>query len=86
MDNDEPEHVIEVTGLRRVYGDGFEAVRGITFSVARGQIFALLGTNGAGKTSTLELLEGLAAPAGAGSGSSATTPASSAPPYVPAPV
>lgn len=35
---------------------------GISFSVARGEIFALLGTNGAGKTSTVELLEGLAAP------------------------
>lgn len=55
--------VIEVTDLRRVYGGGFEAVRGITFSVGRGQLFALLGTNGAGKTSTVELLEGLAPPA-----------------------
>ncbi|MEV6117615.1 ABC transporter ATP-binding protein [Streptomyces sp. NPDC052109] len=58
------EHVIEVTDLRRVYGGGFEAVRGLDFSVARGEIFALLGTNGAGKTSTVELLEGLAAPTG----------------------
>ncbi|MER6077612.1 ABC transporter ATP-binding protein [Streptomyces sp. NPDC001833] len=58
------EHVIEVTDLRRVYGGGFEAVRGITFSVAHGEIFALLGTNGAGKTSTVELLEGLAPPDG----------------------
>ncbi|MGY5127826.1 ABC transporter ATP-binding protein [Streptomyces nigrescens] len=40
----------------------FEAVRGIDFSVERGELFALLGTNGAGKTSTLELLEGLALP------------------------
>ncbi|MEW2129341.1 ABC transporter ATP-binding protein [Streptomyces sp. NPDC005435] len=64
MDSDEQEHVIEVTDLRRVYGTGFEAVRGITFSVARGEVFALLGTNGAGKTSTVELLEGLARPAG----------------------
>ncbi|GGQ63996.1 multidrug ABC transporter ATP-binding protein [Streptomyces flaveolus] len=56
--------MIEVTDLRRVYGGGFEAVRGIDFSVRRGEIFALLGTNGAGKTSTVELLEGLAAPAG----------------------
>ncbi|MDT9697472.1 ABC transporter ATP-binding protein [Streptomyces sp. P17] len=63
MDRNEHEHVIEVTDLRRVYGGGFEAVRGITFSVARGEIFALLGTNGAGKTSTVELLEGLARPA-----------------------
>ncbi|MFE9661750.1 ATP-binding cassette domain-containing protein [Streptomyces sp. NPDC005955] len=41
----------------------FEAVRGVTFSVRRGELFALLGTNGAGKTSTLEVLEGLATPA-----------------------
>ncbi|MGW8504066.1 ABC transporter ATP-binding protein [Streptomyces sp. CLCI03] len=54
--------VIEVDGLRRGYAGGFEAVRGLSFSVARGEIFALLGTNGAGKTSTVELLEGLAAP------------------------
>ncbi|MGW2565390.1 ABC transporter ATP-binding protein [Streptomyces sp. NPDC001537] len=64
MDTNEHEHVIEVTDLRRVYGGGFEAVRGISFSVGRGEIFALLGTNGAGKTSTVELLEGLARPAG----------------------
>ncbi|MFJ8635155.1 ABC transporter ATP-binding protein [Streptomyces sp. NPDC093568] len=64
MDINEHEHVIEVTDLRRVYGGGFEAVRGISFSVARGEVFALLGTNGAGKTSTVELLEGLARPAG----------------------
>ncbi|MEU5956119.1 ABC transporter ATP-binding protein [Streptomyces sp. NPDC047525] len=58
------DQVIDVTDLRRVYGGGFEAVRGVSFSVGRGELFALLGTNGAGKTSTLELLEGLAAPAG----------------------
>jgi len=46
-----------VIELRQVYGD-YEAVRGITFSVARGELFALLGTNGAGKTTTMEVLEG----------------------------
>ncbi|WP_060180114.1 ABC transporter ATP-binding protein [Streptomyces sp. IMTB 1903] len=56
--------VIEARDLRRGYTGGFEAVRGISLSVARGEIFALLGTNGAGKTSTVELLEGLAAPSG----------------------
>ncbi|SDS91442.1 ABC transporter ATP-binding protein [Jiangella sp. DSM 45060] len=55
--------VIEVSGVRRSYGD-YEAVRGVTFSVARGELFALLGTNGAGKTSTLEVVEGLARPGG----------------------
>ncbi|MFF3326029.1 ABC transporter ATP-binding protein [Streptomyces sp. NPDC002889] len=58
------EYVIEADGLRRTYAGGFEAVTGISFRVARGEIFALLGTNGAGKTSTVELLEGLAAPDG----------------------
>ncbi|ANS66301.1 ABC transport protein, ATP-binding subunit [Streptomyces lincolnensis] len=62
MNTNGHEHVIEVTDLRRVYGGGFEAVRGISFSVRRGEVFALLGTNGAGKTSTVELLEGLAPP------------------------
>lgn len=59
--------VIEATGLRRTYGTGasaFEAVRGIDLTVHPGEVFALLGTNGAGKTSTLDLLEGLAEPSG----------------------
>ena len=59
--------VISARGLRRTYGHGtnaFEAVRGIDLEVRAGEVFALLGTNGAGKTSTLDLLEGLAAPDG----------------------
>ncbi|GGP71652.1 ABC transporter ATP-binding protein [Streptomyces abikoensis] len=60
--------VIEVSELRRRYGGqgdkGFEAVRDVSFTVRRGELFALLGTNGAGKTSTVELLEGLARPTG----------------------
>ncbi len=54
---------VEVVDLRRSYGD-FEAVRGISFEVQPGEVFALLGVNGAGKTSALEVLEGLAAPDG----------------------
>ncbi|MCT4357202.1 ABC transporter ATP-binding protein [Streptomyces sp. Je 1-79] len=57
-------NVIEADDLRRTYSGGFTAVNGISFAVPRGEIFALLGTNGAGKTSTVELLEGLAAPSG----------------------
>jgi ABC-2 type transport system ATP-binding protein len=56
------ECVIEASGLCRRYGGGFEAVRGLSFAVGRGELFALLGTNGAGKTSAVELLEGLARP------------------------
>ena len=60
------DNVIEADGLRRRYGGGhgYEAVRGVSFGVHRGELFALLGTNGAGKTSTLEVLEGVAAPTG----------------------
>lgn len=58
---------IEVSGLRRSYGSGssaFEAVRGVDLSVEAGTVTALLGTNGAGKTSTLEVIEGLARASG----------------------
>ncbi|MEW2633983.1 ABC transporter ATP-binding protein [Streptomyces sp. NPDC048389] len=58
------DYVIEAQDLRRTYAGGFEAVTGITLRAARGEVFALLGTNGAGKTSTVELLEGLARPDG----------------------
>src|SRR5918912_1694808 len=48
---------IEVRGLRKSYGLT-EAVRGIDFSVERGEVFGLLGPSGAGKTTTVEILEG----------------------------
>ena len=48
---------IEVHDLRKSYGPT-EAVRGVSFSVARGEVFCLLGPNGAGKTTIVEILEG----------------------------
>jgi len=50
--------IISVRDLVKTYGD-FTAVKGISFDVARGEIFGLLGPNGAGKTSTLEIIETL---------------------------
>ncbi|MFK0247918.1 ABC transporter ATP-binding protein [Amycolatopsis azurea] len=49
--------VIDVDRLNLKYGD-FHAVKDLSFQVGRGEFYALLGTNGAGKTSTLETLEG----------------------------
>ena len=52
-----PPNAVEVEELRKSYG-AVEAVRGISFTVAEGEVFALLGPNGAGKTTTVEILEG----------------------------
>ncbi len=49
--------VIDVDRLTVTYGD-FRAVSELSFQVERGEFYALLGTNGAGKTSTLEVVEG----------------------------
>lgn len=53
--------VIRVQDLRKSYGRTV-AVNGVTFDVARGEIFGLIGPNGAGKTTTMECVEGLRAP------------------------
>ncbi len=59
--------LIQVEGLRKTYRQGFwmrrvEAVRGISFSVNRGESFGFLGPNGAGKTTTIKILMGLMRP------------------------
>ena len=54
---------IEVSGLSKRYGD-VEAVKGVSFSVARGEVFAFLGPNGAGKTTTINMLCTLVRPTG----------------------
>jgi ABC-2 type transport system ATP-binding protein len=58
-----PDTLIEMDELRCSYGH-FEAVRGVSLRVTRGELFALLGTNGAGKTTMIEVLEGLQRPRG----------------------
>jgi branched-chain amino acid transport system ATP-binding protein len=49
---------LELQGLCVSYG-GIAAVKGISFAVTRGEIVALIGANGAGKTSTLKAIAGL---------------------------
>jgi branched-chain amino acid transport system ATP-binding protein len=53
--------LLEVSDLRIAYGD-FLAVHGVSLSVQQGEVFVLLGANGAGKTSILRCISGLVAP------------------------
>jgi ABC-2 type transport system ATP-binding protein len=48
---------IEVNGLSRSF-NGLKAVDGISFTVAKGEVFGFLGHNGAGKTTTIRMLSG----------------------------
>ncbi len=50
--------VIEVKNLQRRFGD-FYAVKDVSFNVKRGEVFGLLGSNGAGKSTTFRMLCGL---------------------------
>ncbi|PAQ13546.1 ABC transporter [Bacillaceae bacterium SAOS 7] len=47
--------IIQVENLRKQYGN-YEAVKGISFTVKKGSLFAFLGANGAGKSTTIEIL------------------------------
>jgi ABC-type branched-subunit amino acid transport system ATPase component len=58
--------MLEVNGLRVSYG-GIQAVRGITFHVNEGEMVALIGANGAGKSSTLRALSDCSIPPAAAS-------------------
>lgn len=51
-------YAIEIDDLKKSYGNHM-VLKGLSFQVARGEIFALLGVNGAGKTTALECMEGL---------------------------
>ena len=53
-----PGLAIQVQGLEKSYKE-LEVLRGVDFDVARGSIFALLGSNGAGKTTVVKILSTL---------------------------
>lgn len=55
------EVVIEAEGLSRRFG-AFEAVKDVSFRIARGEIFGFIGSNGCGKTTTMKMLTGLLPP------------------------
>lgn len=52
-------YALEITGLKKVYATGVEALRGIDLAVEEGDFYALLGPNGAGKSTTIGIIMSL---------------------------
>lgn len=52
-------NALEIKNLKKVYGNGVEALKGVNLTVAAGDFFALLGPNGAGKSTTINVICGL---------------------------
>ncbi len=47
---------VNITQLEKVYSNGFKALKGINLEIQKGDFFALLGSNGAGKSTTINIL------------------------------
>src|SRR3954469_18510555 len=56
-----PPPAIEVSGLHKSFGK-LQVLKGVDFAVAGGSIFALLGSNGAGKTTVVKILSTMLKP------------------------
>lgn len=57
MDNRQQTPIIEINQLEKSY-DNFKALKGLNFSIPKGQIVGFLGPNGAGKSTTMKILTG----------------------------
>ncbi len=53
--------MITIKDLRKTY-DGFEALKGVSFSIREGEFYGLLGPNGAGKTTTISIMSSILKP------------------------
>ena len=53
------EYALEITGLKKVYDNDVEALKGIDLKITKGDFFALLGPNGAGKSSTIGIISSI---------------------------
>ena len=53
------EYALEINGLKKVYDNEVEALKGIDLKITKGDFFALLGPNGAGKSSTIGILSSI---------------------------
>ncbi len=56
------EVLLEVKDLEYVYDDGTKALHGVNFELHKGEVLALLGTNGSGKTTVAKILNGIYKP------------------------
>ncbi|WP_071130707.1 ABC transporter ATP-binding protein [Enterococcus timonensis] len=54
--------MIEVTNLKKVYENGFEALKSVNFNIEKGDLVCLLGPSGCGKSTILNLIAGLLTP------------------------
>ena len=52
-------NALSISQLRKVYSNGFEALKGIDLDVEEGDFFALLGPNGAGKSTAIGIISSL---------------------------
>lgn len=52
-------YALQIENLYKSYANGFEALKGINLKVKSGDFFALLGANGAGKSTTIGIISGL---------------------------
>ena len=52
---DNMDNIIEITGLNKSFG-AVHAVRDLSFRVKKGELFAFLGVNGAGKSTTISII------------------------------
>ncbi|MEB8286165.1 ABC transporter ATP-binding protein [Aeromonas allosaccharophila] len=52
-------NALEISGLKKTYQGGVEALKGIDLTVKQGDFFALLGPNGAGKSTTIGVISSL---------------------------
>ena len=53
------EYALEITGLKKIYDNDVEALKGIDLKITKGDFFALLGPNGAGKSSTIGIISSI---------------------------
>ena len=52
-------NALSIRNLRKIYNNGFEALKGINLDVDQGDFFALLGPNGAGKSTAIGIISSL---------------------------